>query len=141
MGQVRNTPASAGVTPEELEAQGLASEAKAKEEAEKAEVEAKVKEEAEKVEAEVKAQAEAKAKEEAEKAEAEAKDKEEAEKANEVEVIPSNVFVAADGTEVEFAVQHFIFGKRKYTVEEAVAEIPEALQELYERNSFIFKKA
>lgn len=67
--------------------------------------------------------------------------KEENEKTNEVEVIPSNVFVAEDGTKVEFAVQHFIFGKRKYTVEEAVAEIPEALQELYERNSFIFKKA
>lgn len=59
---------------------------------------------------------------------------------NEAEVIASNVFVAEDGTQVEFAVQHFIFRKRKYTVEEAVAEIPEALQELYERKSFIFKK-
>jgi len=60
---------------------------------------------------------------------------------NEVEVIPSNVFVAIDGTEVEFAVQHFIYKKRKYTVEEAVAEIPEDLQDLYDRKSFIFKKA
>ena len=41
---------------------------------------------------------------------------------------------------VEFAVKHFIYGKRKYTVEEAVAEIPEGLQELYDRKSFIFKK-
>jgi hypothetical protein len=59
---------------------------------------------------------------------------------NEAEVIPSNIFVAEDGTQVEFAVKHFIFGKRKYTVEEAVAEIPEGLQELYNRKSFIFKK-
>ena len=59
---------------------------------------------------------------------------------NEAEVIPSNIFVAEDGTQVEFAVKHFIFGKRKYTVEEAVAEIPEGLQELYDRKSFIFKK-
>lgn len=64
----------------------------------------------------------------------------EAEITNEAEVIHSNIFVAEDGTQVEFAVQHFIFGKRKYTVEEAVAEIPEGLQELYERKSFIFKK-
>ena len=63
-----------------------------------------------------------------------------AEVVNEAEVIPSNIFVAEDGTQVEFAVKHFIFGKRKYTVEEAVAEIPEGLQELYERKSFIFKK-
>lgn len=59
---------------------------------------------------------------------------------NEAELIPSNIFVAEDGTQVEFAVKHFIYGKRKYTVEEAVAEIPEGLQELYERKSFIFKK-
>lgn len=64
----------------------------------------------------------------------------EAEVSNEAEVIPSNIFVAEDGTQVEFAVKHFIFGKRKYTVEEAVAEIPEGLQELYDRKSFIFKK-
>lgn len=64
----------------------------------------------------------------------------EAEVVNEAEVIPSNIFVAEDGTQVEFAVKHFIYGKRKYTVEEAVAEIPEALQELYDRKSFIFKK-
>jgi hypothetical protein len=63
-----------------------------------------------------------------------------AEVVNETEVIASDVFVAEDGTEVEFAVKHFIYKKRNYTVEEAVAEIPEALQELYERNSFIFKK-
>jgi len=59
---------------------------------------------------------------------------------NAVEILSSNIFVAEDGTEVEFAVKHFIHSKRKYTVEEAVAEIPEALQELYERKSFIFKK-
>ena len=59
---------------------------------------------------------------------------------NKLEVIPSNVFIAEDGTEVEFAVQHFIYNKKKYTVEEAVAEVPEALQELFERKSFIFKK-
>ena len=64
----------------------------------------------------------------------------EAEIVNEAEVIPSNIFVAEDGTQVEFAVKHFIHAKRKYTVEEAVAEIPEVLQEFYERNSFIFKK-
>ena len=63
-----------------------------------------------------------------------------AEAENNVEVLSSNIFVAEDGTEVEFAVKHFIHSKRKYTVEEAVAEIPEALQELYERKSFIFKK-
>jgi hypothetical protein len=63
-----------------------------------------------------------------------------AEVSNEAEVIPSNIFVAEDGTQVEFAVKHFIYGKRKYTVEEAVAEIPEGLQELYDRKSFIFKK-
>lgn len=62
------------------------------------------------------------------------------EQVQEEEVISSNIFVAEDGTEVEFAVKHFIFGKRKYTIEEAVAEIPEALQELYDRKSFIFKK-
>ncbi len=66
--------------------------------------------------------------------------KEEVEAENNVEVLSSNIFVAEDGTEVEFAVKHFIHSKRKYTVEEAVAEIPEALQELYERKSFIFKK-
>ncbi len=124
MAKNNNAPAKAGATPEELEAQRLAAESKAKEESEKAEAEAKAKEEAEK------AEAEAKAKEEAEKAEV----------SNEAEVIPSNIFVAEDGTQVEFAVKHFIFGKRKYTVEEAVAEIPEGLQELYERKSFIFKK-
>ena len=102
-----DAPAQAGATLEELEAQKIAAEAKAKEEAEKVEAEAKAKEEAEKAE---------------------------------VEVISSNVFVAGDGTEVEFAVKHFIFGNRKYTVEEAVAEIPEGLQELYDRKSFIFKK-
>ena len=64
----------------------------------------------------------------------------EAEIVNEAEVIPSNIFVAEDGTQVEFAVKHFIHAKRKYTVEEAVAEIPEVLQEFYDRNSFIFKK-
>ena len=64
----------------------------------------------------------------------------EAEVVNEAEVIPSNIFVAEDGTQVEFAVKHFIYDKRKYTVEEAVVEIPEALQELYDRKSFIFKK-
>ena len=64
----------------------------------------------------------------------------EAQIVNEAEVIPSNIFVAEDGTQVEFAVKHFIHARRKYTVEEAVAEIPEILQELYERNSFIFKK-
>jgi hypothetical protein len=63
-----------------------------------------------------------------------------AEVVNETEVIASDVFVAEDGTKVEFAVKHFIYAKRKYTVAEAVAEIPEALQELYERKSFIFKK-
>lgn len=63
-----------------------------------------------------------------------------AEVVNEAEVIPSNIFVAEDGTQVEFAVKHFIYGKRKYTVEEAVAQIPEGLQELYDRKSFIFKK-
>lgn len=66
--------------------------------------------------------------------------KEKVEAENNVEVLSSNIFVAEDGTEVEFAVKHFIHSKRKYTVEEAVAEIPEALQELYERKSFIFKK-
>ena len=65
---------------------------------------------------------------------------EEVQAENNVEVLSSNIFVAEDGTEVEFAVKHFIHSKRKYTVEEAVAEIPEALQELYERKSFIFKK-
>lgn len=64
----------------------------------------------------------------------------EAEVSNEVEVIPSDIFVDKDGTEVEFAVKHFIHSKRKYTVEEAVAEIPDVLQELYDRKSFIFKK-
>jgi hypothetical protein len=64
----------------------------------------------------------------------------EAEIVNEAEVIPSNIFVAEDGTQVEFAVKHFIHARKKYTVEEAVAEIPEILQELYDRKSFIFKK-
>ena len=59
---------------------------------------------------------------------------------NEVEILPCNIFIAEDGTEVEFAVKHFIYAKSTYTVEEAVASIPEALQELYERKSFIFKK-
>lgn len=59
---------------------------------------------------------------------------------NETEVIASDIFIAEDGTEVEFAVKHFIYARRNYTVAEAVAEIPEALQELYERKSFIFKK-
>ena len=63
-----------------------------------------------------------------------------AEIVNEAEVIPSNIFVAEDGTQVEFAVKHFIHARKKYTVEEAVAEIPEILQELYDRKSFIFKK-
>jgi len=58
----------------------------------------------------------------------------------EAEVIPSGVFVAEDGTELEFAVKHFIYDRKKYTVEEALANAPEVLEALYQANSFIFKK-
>lgn len=62
-------------------------------------------------------------------------------KASEAEVIASNVFIAEDGTELSFAVQHFICPNgQRYTVEEAIATAPEVLEVLYKANSFIFKK-
>lgn len=56
------------------------------------------------------------------------------------EVIASDIFIAEDGTECEFAVAHFIHGRKRYYVADAVLNDSDVLQKLYEMNSTIFKK-
>lgn len=62
------------------------------------------------------------------------------EEALNAEVIASDVFIAEDGTECEFAVAHFIHGRKRYYVADAVLNDSDVLQKLYEMNSTIFKK-
>lgn len=56
-----------------------------------------------------------------------------------VEIIPSGVFVSESGNEYEFTVQKFLFKGKKYQVQEAIANHTDVLEELVSLNSFILK--
>ncbi len=56
-----------------------------------------------------------------------------------VEIIPSGVFVSESGNEYEFTVQKFLFKGKKYQVQEAIANHTDVLEQLVSLNSFILK--
>lgn len=123
MAKKNNAPAQAGATPKELEQKPAEEVQVVETQSEEVQVEEVQLEETQSEEVQVE------------------EIQEEEVKVSEAEVIASNVFIAEDGTELTFAVQHFICPNgQRYTVEEAIATAPEVLEVLYKANSFIFKK-